>query len=204
MTAVTRRLAFTLTASFCAAAAGAQATSAPPPTPTVAPVVVSGGPAPKLVSSYPADGATVAAGVTALTLKFDRPLAEKPSLLALSPASGPSAPPCLAQPRELDEGKTLVILCSTRPGKAYEIALGPEAGLAGADDKSIHPGDLHFATNETIIDNIPDALEAAGLPVDADPVMGWREVGAPDTSSPGSPVPTKPAAPPARTAESHD
>jgi hypothetical protein len=167
-------------------------------------VVVSGGPAPKLISSLPADGATVAAGVIALTLKFDRPLAEKPILRALGRESGGSAPPCLAQPRELDDGKTLVILCATGPGKTYEIALGPEAGLMGPGEKSIQPADLHFATNETIIDNIPDALEAAGLPVDADPVMGWREVGGPDTYSPGAAMPAKlPAAPPAK-APAHD
>jgi hypothetical protein len=160
--------------------------------PTVAPVVVSGSAAPKLVSSFPADGATVSAGVIAVTLKFDRPLAEKVSLLALSPQSGGSAPPCLAQPREMDEGKTLVILCSTGPGKTYELALGPGSGLLGAGDKPIQPLDLHFATDDAIIDNIPDALEAASLPADADPVMGWREVGGPDTASPGAPLPPKP------------
>jgi len=156
------------------------------------------------VSSFPTEGATVAAGVTALTLKFDRPLSDKPSLLSLSPTSGASAPPCLAQPRAIDDGKTLVVLCSTRPGTGYEIALGPSSGLVGASDKSIQPANLHFATNETIIDNIPDALEAAGLTVDADPVMGWREVGGPDTNSPGAPLPAKPTASPATKAGSHD
>jgi hypothetical protein len=194
MTNFARRLALVVSSSFCAAAAHAQAPGAPEATPTVAPVVISGGPAPKLISSFPADGATVAGGVIAVTLKFDRPIAEKPNLRALGPKPGESTPQCLAQARELDEGKTLVILCSTRPGKAYEIALGPGSGLMGAGDKSIQSADLHFATNETIIDNIPDALEAAGLPVDADPVMGWREVGGPDTVSPGAPLPAKPAA----------
>jgi hypothetical protein len=199
----TRRLAFVMAASLCAAAARSQP-SAATPTPTVAPLVISGGPAPKLISSFPADGATVAAGVTALTLKFDRPIAEKPSLRTLSVESGASAPPCLAQPRELDDGKTLVILCATRPGKAYEIALGPGSGLVGANDKFIPSAHLHFATNETIIDNIPGALEAAGLPVDADPVMGWREVGGPDTSSPGTLPPSESPAAPAAKGSTHD
>ncbi len=197
-----RRLVLVLAASFCATAARAEAPGASP-TPTVTPVVVSGGPAPKLVSSFPADGATVAAGVTALTLKFDRPLAEKPNLRALAPESGGPAPPCLAEPRELDDGKTLVILCSTRPGKAYEIGLGPGSGLVNAGERSIQPTDLHFVTDETIIDNIPDALEAAGLPVDADPVMGWREVGGPETASPGAPLPATPAAEPAAKGSAH-
>jgi hypothetical protein len=201
MTDFARRLALFLTGSFCATAAQAQSTGATPPAPTLAPVVVTGGPAPKLISSFPADGATVAAGVIALTLKFDRPLSDKLNILTLSAAS---APPCLAQPRELDDGKTLVVLCATGPGKAYEIALGPGSGIAGVGDRSIQPVDLHFATNETIIDNIPDALEAAGLPVDADPVMGWREVGGPDTSSPGAALPTKPTALPATKSGAHD
>ncbi len=194
MTDLVGRFAAIFAASFLAANAQAQAPSpaAPVQAPTVATVVVSGAVAPKLVSSFPAEGATVAAGVIAVTLKFDRPLKEKPSLRALAPESGGAAPSCLAQPRELDDGKTLVILCATQPGKAYDIALGPGSGLLGAGDKSIEPADLHFATNATIIDNIADALDAAGLPVDADPVMGWREVGGPDTSSPGAPLPAKP------------
>jgi methionine-rich copper-binding protein CopC len=204
MPALTRRLALILAASLGAAVSRAQSTNAAPPTPTVAPVEVSGAAAPRLVSSYPAEGATVAAGVTALTLKFDRPLSDKPSLLSLSPTSGASAPPCLAAPREIDDGKTLVVLCSTRPGKVYEIALGPGSGLVGAGDRPIQTADLHFTTDETILDNIPDALEAAGLPVDADPVMGWREVGGPDTNSPGASLPTNPTALPATKAGSHD
>jgi len=195
MRSTIRRLA--LGAWLFAAAVRAQEPAPAEPAPTVAPVTVSAGPAPKLVSSFPADGATVAAGVIALTLKFDRPIAENTSLRALSPQPGGSAPPCLAQPRELDDGKTLVILCSTQPGKSYAIALGPGSGLAGPGDKAIQPMGLHFATSETIIDNIPDALEAAGLPADADPVMGWREVGGPDTDSPGAPVTAKPTSGPA-------
>jgi len=192
MSIAARPLLSVLAAPLCAAAAHAQAPGAAPTTATVAPLVISAGPAPKLLSSFPADGATVAAGVITVTLKFDQLLAKKSSLLNLSPSLGASAPSCLAEPRELDDGKTLVMLCATRPGRTYALTLGPGSGLMGADEKSIQAADLHFSTNDTIIDNIPDALEAAGLPLDADPVMGWREVGGADTTSPGAPLPPKP------------
>ncbi len=160
--------------------------SSPPPATTVRPVTVTGGPAPKLISTWPKDGAEISAGVLTLKLVFDRAMGEDLRLTSLA-APGARAPACLDQPRRLADEKTLVLLCTTAPGTDYALNLGSGSGLDAADGRSADGASLRFKTNAEITDNLVDALSAAGLQPDAEPIMGETEIKAnPPTSASGT------------------
>ena len=156
----------------------ADPTVSPPAASSVSPVIVQGGPAPHLVSSFPSEDAKVSAGVLILKLTFDQAMSSLASRLGTpdTPQTG-AEPPCLAEPRLLADGKTYVILCSTKPEHAYAIDLVGKPGLVSASGRPAQPATLRFATTDTIVDNISDALDEAGLTTAEDPVMTWREVG---------------------------
>jgi hypothetical protein len=162
-----------------------------PPATEVSPVIVPGGPAPKLTASWPKEGEAVSAGVLVLKLTFDRPLAPRLRLKSLT-AGGGQAPVCLDQPRRLGDGRTLVILCTAPKATAFSLDLGPGSGLLGADGRGVQGGVLHFRTTSDLVDNLGDALSAAGLSADADPVMGERQIG---PTPPPAPPPVSPSSP---------
>lgn len=164
----------------------------PAPTPSVSPVVVQGGLAPRLISSFPADGAKISGGVVVLKLKFDQAMSPQASLPAARPQKGDASPPCLVQPRLLADGKTFVILCSTQPQHTYEMNLTDIPGVFGVGDRPPQPAVLHFSTTDSIVDSIGDALEEAGLDAADDPVMSWTQTGA---SAAKAPLDSPPAAP---------
>jgi hypothetical protein len=169
--------------------------SANPVGANVSPLIVPGGPAPRLVASFPKDGARIAAGVTVVSLTFDQPMSDQASALAPDTASTKEAlaPNCLAKPRLLTDGKTYVLLCSTEPGKAYVLDTSAKPGFISAADRPSGPAQLHFATTDVIVDNISDALDGAGLSADDVPIMTPQEVNGPRPSPPpvAAPDPTK-------------
>jgi hypothetical protein len=190
------RLASLSVLSLLAATAvrAGQASNPPPragddraPASSVSPLVVTGGAAPKLVASFPKAGATVSAGLVVVSLQFDQDMSEKDSALASTPlkAGEDPAPPCLAKPRRLADGKTLVFLCGATPGKAYEFTIpAATSGLVSASGRSAAPALIRFSANATIVDNLADALEEAGLTADDDPIMTSAEVNTPPDSAP--------------------
>jgi hypothetical protein len=105
-------------------------------------------PAPKLVSTYPADGQTVQPGYAVLRLTFDLPMACRGSLpqnlLAACFADG------IEIWHESFDRKSLMIACDLKPGAHYELGINhriPEhfQGLSGNEPEA---GDLSFDTTQ--------------------------------------------------------
>ena len=127
----------------------------------VSPVtVMPKGPAPKLAASYPAAGQAVAPGVLVLSVTFDQPMSEEH--FGFGVQAGAEALQCLATPRLLEGGRTFILLCRTRPGTTYAVALAGFASLSGARPE---PAALTFTTTSgEPIRTLADAIRAAGLP----------------------------------------
>src|SRR4051812_17090871 len=104
-----RTLALLLLAA--ATPALAQTSSAPPTRLSGVTVVAPAPTLPALVSSYPADGKVVSAGVLILKLTFD----QKMDPDGWDYGKGDEAyPKCLDRPRLLPDQKTFVLLCTAR------------------------------------------------------------------------------------------
>jgi hypothetical protein len=126
---------------------------------------------PKVVSSWPAAGATVAWGVMVVRVTFDQPMAENSFDLAAG-ADG-AAPKCLKTPRRLNDEKSFVLLCTTAPNSRYSLALngGAKGGFANLGGTRAAPSDLAFATNGTEGPrDLQDAMKAAKLGGDDGPI----------------------------------
>lgn len=146
-----------------AASLGLMAAS-PPPTP-LSEIVVTGGPAPRLVASFPANGSEVAAGVLALKLTFDKPMSA--DSWSYGPAANVAFPTCLDHPRLLADGRTFVLLCTVAAHQAYGLKINVPKDFAARGGRLAEPADLTFHTGETESRTLHDALAAAGL-TDAD------------------------------------
>lgn len=152
-----------------AAAAAAPVTPARPPT-DVAPVTVYPPTVPpRVVASYPAEGAAVAPGVLVLKLTFDQKMLQ--TGFDLRPVEGAEPPPCLKTPRLLDDGRTFVLLCTLRAGRSYALALnagppteGPNNGFANYAERRAAPASLTFTTTRAEpIRSLDEAMKAQGL-----------------------------------------
>ncbi len=152
-----------------AAAAAAPVAPARPPT-DVAPVTVYPPTLPpKVVASYPAEGAAVAPGVVVLKLTFDQRMLA--TGFDLGPVEGAEPPPCLKTPRLLDDGRTFVLLCTLRAGKSYALALnaappsdGANNGFANYAERRAAPSSLSFTTTRgEPIRSLDEAMKAQGL-----------------------------------------
>lgn len=155
--------------------------AAAPPT-SVAELTVPGGPPPKVMASFPAQGAQVAAGVLVIKLVFDQPMAA--DSWSYGRAEGGDFPSCLAKPRLLADKRTFALLCSVAAHQTYAIAVNPAPAFAGANGRLAKPDTLSFTTNDTPTASLHDALEQAGL-TDADkPVMTWKDDGGGVSRSP--------------------
>lgn len=168
------------------AATGARAQSAHTPGPVHANglndegVVVRATPRrkpPVVVSTYPAQGATVAPGTLVLKVTFDQPMTPD----GWSYAKGAADPPsCLPRPRLLDDGRTFVLLCATVAGRPYAVGLNaaPAEGFANVQRTFAPRFDLRFATaaEGEPVRAIGEAVRAAGLRPQDDPIVTWRGV----------------------------
>jgi hypothetical protein len=137
----------------------------PPPPKTVSPLTVY--PAtepPKLVSSWPAAGATIAPGVLVVRVTFDQPMAEDG--FDLGAGADGAAPKCLKTPRRLNDEKSFVLLCTTAPDSRYSLALnaGAKGGFANLGGVRAAAATLAFATNGTEgPQSVAEAMKAAKL-----------------------------------------
>lgn len=155
-----------------AAAIACLATSpvaAAPPTPAQPPATVSSltvypkTDPPKIVSSFPAAGQTVAPGVTVVRITFDQPM--QPGF-DISPGPTGAAPDCLKTPRLLNDGKSFVLLCTTAPNSAYSLAFNAQGrgGFQTLGETRAEPASLAFATNrEDGPRSLAEAMKVAGL-----------------------------------------
>jgi hypothetical protein len=97
---------------------------------------------------------------------------------------------CLARPRLLADKKTFVLLCQVKAGGAYAVELGGAPGFAAEGGRQMAPLVLKFSTGDEIVDNLHDALDAAGLTDADEPIMTWNDDGkTPPKSSPVSAAP---------------
>lgn len=129
-------------------------------------------PPPRLVRSYPAAGSTPPFGVLVLSMAFDQPM---------DPTSAPriegaDAPECLPTWRLLPDGRTFVLLCSLKPGRAYRLAWAPERrAFRAVGSKPLEPMELAFTADADRPEiSLADALKSAGLKPEDGPVMDWR------------------------------
>lgn len=155
---------------LAAAPALAQTFSAPPTDLSGVTVVAPAATRPMVVSSYPADGKAVAAGVLILKITFD----QKMDPDGWDYGKGEQAyPKCLDRPRLLPDQKTFVLLCTAGVQGRFSVTLNRTSGgfenLAG---QKASPATINFTTNDgASLANIPDAMKAAGLKPDEGPVM---------------------------------
>lgn len=164
--------------------AGQNGRAGAPPAPpaAVSEFVVPGGPPPKVVASFPAQGAQVGAGVLVIKLVFDQPMAADG--WSYGRAEGGDFPSCLAKPRLLADKRTFALLCSVAAHRTYAIAINPAAVFVGANGRLAKPDSLTFSTTDTQVLGLHDALEQAGLTDADEPIMTWKDAGAGVSRSP--------------------
>jgi hypothetical protein len=155
--------------------------AAAPATP-VSEFLVPGGPPPKVVASFPAQGGQVPAGVLVIKLVFDQPMAV--DSWSYGRAEGGDFPSCLAKPRLLADKLTFALLCSVAAHKTYAIAVNPAPAFAGVNGRLAKPDTLSFTTADAPTRGLHDALEQAGLADADEPIMTWKDDGAGVSRSP--------------------
>ena len=173
-------------ASIAMLAAAAPAAQPPPPpaAPAKAPatgtpvseVVVVSGPGPKVVASFPADGAQVPAGLLVLKVVFDQAMA--PDAWSYGPAESRALPSCLERPRLLADKRTTVLLCTLAAHTDYAVQINPTPQFTSADGRAAKPSVLHFTTGDVGVRSLHDALSQADLSDADDPIMRWLDLGA--------------------------
>jgi len=159
--------------------------AAPPIGTEVSPLVVyPTTSAPKLVASYPAEGAAARPGVVVMKLTFDQEMAPNGfDLASVAPAdaAGAETPPCLKVPRLLNDAKTFVLLCTLRAGRSYAVALnsGPAEGFMNIGDRRATPHILRFTTNrEESVRSLDEAMKRQGLTALEAPILETPELNA--------------------------
>jgi hypothetical protein len=145
-------------------------------------VVVVGGPRPKVVASFPADGAEAPAGVLVLKIVFDQHMTADGWSYGQSEQG--AFPRCLAHPRLLGDERTVVLLCAVAPRRTYALEINAAPDFVNAHGRSAKPTRLHFSTTDTVVRNLHDALTQAGLTDADEPIMTWRDPGAGVSQSP--------------------
>lgn len=103
------KLLMIISASILAGAAFLFATNSPTASPATA----------RVVSTYPANGAKIAAGPYKLVVRFDRPMA--PDSFSFVQVDRNSYPDCNSKPEQSVDGYSYSMNCMARAGKRHEI-----------------------------------------------------------------------------------
>jgi hypothetical protein len=126
---------------------------------------------PKVVSTFPEDGKSVAPGALILKITFD----QKMDPDGWDFGKGADAyPDCLARPRLEPDEKTFVLLCTAGPQSRFSITLNSSSrgGFENGAGQKATPATFNFTTDDqTSLATIADAMKAAGLKADEGPVM---------------------------------
>jgi hypothetical protein len=148
----------------------AQTSSAPPTRLSGVTVVAPAPTLPAVVSTYPANGKSVAPGALILKVTFDQKM--DPDGWDYGKGSG-AYPKCLDRPRLLPDQKTFVLLCTAGAKGSFSVTLNQSsAGFENLAGQKASAATIDFTTNDgESLANIPDAMKAAGLKADEGPVM---------------------------------
>ena len=158
--------------ALTAAATPALAQTASSPTRLSGVTVVAPAPTlPKVVSTFPEDGKSVAPGALILKITFD----QKMNPDGWDYGKGADGyPNCLARPRLEPDQKTFVLLCTAGPQSHFSITVNSSGQGAFENEagQKATPAVFSFATDdEKALGTIADAMKAAGLKADEGPVM---------------------------------
>lgn len=169
-------LALMMTPFAVVAPAQSQTPAAPaparaPPAPAASDVVVLAPDYPKVVSSYPAEGAAVASGTVVVKLVFDQNMT--PGAWSYGPIDQTAFPNCLARPRLLADKRTAVLLCQLPAGKTWGLQVNGAPGFVSDIGQAAAPFVLHFTTSADHIVDLDEALTQAGLKPWDNPIMDW-------------------------------
>jgi len=126
---------------------------------------------PKVVSTFPEEGKSVAPGAVILKVTFD----QKMDPGGWDYGKGADAyPECLARPRLEPDQKTFVLLCTVDGMSKFSITLN-SSGKGGFENEAAQKATsatFNFTTDDQkSIATIADAMKAAGLKADEGPVM---------------------------------
>jgi len=127
---------------------------------------------PKLVSTYPSEGQTVAPGVLILKVAFDQQMS--PTAWNYAPAPGAEPMDCVKTPRLLPDQKTFVLLCRVLGNKTYGVTLNAEraGGFANLGDNPAQTAALTFKVGAgDPVTTVRRAMDAASLLPDQMPVQ---------------------------------
>lgn len=161
-----------LTVLAVAGTALAQPSQRPEPTPVSPVTVMPPTLPPKVISTWPAGGEAVAPGILVLKVAFDQKMT--PLAWNYAAAAGGERPECVRAPRLLNDGKTFVLLCRTKPGKSYAIGFNAvrDGGFANEAENPALAAQLAFTTNTTpSVYTLKAAMKAAGLKDDEGPIQ---------------------------------
>jgi hypothetical protein len=165
-----RALAVLALAATAAAPALAQTSSSPTRLSGVT-VMAPAPTLPKVVSTFPEEGKSVAPGALILKVTFD----QKMDPDGWDYGKGDDAyPACLARPRLEPDEKTFVLLCTAGPKSRFSITLNSSGrgGFENGAGQKATATAFNFATDdEKSLATIADAMKAAGLKADEGPVM---------------------------------
>jgi len=159
------------------AVAGGAFAQAPPqarpePTPVSPVTVMPPTLPPKVTSTWPAAGQVGAPGILVLKVSFDQKML--PGAWNYAAATGGEKPECVRAPRLLNDGRTFVLLCSTKPGKSYAVSFNAvrEGGFANEAENPALTAELAFTTSrEPSVYTLKSAMKAASLKDDEGPVQ---------------------------------
>jgi len=166
-----------------AAPAVAVADPPPPGATVVRPVTIAGGPGPRIVQSFPAEGATVPGGVIVLKLVFSQTMA--PDGWSYSRAAAGAFPDCLGEPRMLADQRTFVLLCTVAGHQSYALQINAAPQFASENGRPAAPTVLHFSTGDVGVVDMEAALSQANLTPADEPIMKWsdKDAGKSDVAS---------------------
>ena len=136
------------------------------------PIVVIAPHDPKVVSTFPADGASIGGGELILKITFNQSMV--PEAWSYSAAPPAAFPDCLARPRLLNDQRTFVLLCSVAANTAYAVQFNASPDFVTLGRRTVAPYTLHFKTTDDPVLSLADALTAAGLTEADDPIMTWN------------------------------
>jgi hypothetical protein len=129
---------------------------------------------PKVVSTFPETGKSVAPGALILKVTFD----QRMDADGWDYAKGQDRyPQCLARPRLLPDEKTFVLLCTAGPNTHFSIQFNGthSGGFVNQAGQRAVPASLDFTTQDgASLSTIEEAMKAAGLKPDEGPVMDLK------------------------------
>jgi hypothetical protein len=117
---------------------------------------------PKVVSTFPVNGASIGGGELILTVT------------SYSATPHAAFPDCLARPRLLNDRRTFVLLCSVAANTAYAVQFNASPDFVTLGRRTVPPFTLQFKTTDDPVLSLTEALTAAGLTEADDPIMTWN------------------------------